>query len=172
MISNYLHSSKLSFLVLLVLLATLCATAASAQTSQLPTPKIFAQKIVNETLAAHPELQGLEISSAYAQKDKCQTIASDEAKGIGENCDQDEYTAMESNKPFVDLATDEGKKFYDVNIPIHDASGKVIAIVGIDFKPDPKQTEAQASEQAEKIAKEIEAKVPTREKLFEPQPAS
>ena len=165
MISNSLHSSKLGFLVLSVLLVTLCTTAASAQT---PAPKIFAQKVVNDTLAAHPELQGLEISSAYAQKDKCQTIASDEANGIGENCDQDEYDVMKSNKPFVDLAEDNGTKFYDVNIPIHDTSGKVVAVVGIDFKPDPKQTAAQASAQAEKIAKEIEAKVPTREKLFEP----
>ena len=168
MISNYLQSSKLGFLVLSVLLATLCATAASAQTSQLPTPKIFAQKIVNDTLAAHPELQGLEISAASVKKDECTTIASDEAKGIGEKCDQDEFTAMETNKPFVDLASEGDKKFYDVNIPIHDASGKVLAIVGIDFKPDPKLTAAQAGEQAEKIAKEIEAKVPTRDKLYEP----
>ena len=168
MISNYLQSSKLGFLVLSVLLATLCATAASAQTSQLPTPKIFAQKIVNETLAAHPELQGLEISAAFAKKNDCTTLASDEAKGIGEKCDQDEYDVMKSNKPFVDLAEDNGTKFYDVNIPIHDATGKIVAIVGIDFKPDPKQTAAQASEQAEKIAKEIEAKVPTRDKLYEP----
>lgn len=168
MISNYLSSSKLGFLVLSVLLATLCTTAASAQTSQIPTAKIFAQKIVNETLAAHPELQGLEISAAYAKKHKCQTIASDESNGIGEKCDHHEYTAMETNKPFVDLASESGKTFYDANVPIHDTTGKVIAVVGIDFKPDPKLTAAQASEQAEKIAKEIEAKVPTREKLWEP----
>ena len=43
-----------------------------------------------------------------------------------------------------------------------------MAVVGVDFKPDPKQTAAQASAQAELIAKEIEAKVPSTEKLFEP----
>jgi hypothetical protein len=58
--------------------------------------------------------------------------------------------------------------FYGLNIPIHEASGKAMAIVGIDFKPDPKQTAAQASERAQQIAKEIEAKVPSREKLYEP----
>jgi hypothetical protein len=43
-----------------------------------------------------------------------------------------------------------------------------MAVVGIDFEPDPKQTAAQASERAQRIGKEIEAKVPSREKLYEP----
>ena len=160
--------SKMHFLVLTILLVFLCAAASSAQTLQLPTAKIYAQKVVNETLATHPDIMGLEISAAYAKKDECTTIASDEQLGIGEKCDQDEYTVMKTNKPFADKTTEHGKEFFDVNVPIHDASGKVLAIVGVDFKPDPKQTAAQASERAEQIAKEIEAKVPSREKLFEP----
>jgi len=67
-----------------------------------------------------------------------------------------------------DKTKEHEQEFFDVNIPIHDASGKAMAVVGVDFKPDPKQTAAQASAQAELIAKEIEAKVPSREKLFEP----
>jgi len=43
-----------------------------------------------------------------------------------------------------------------------------MAIVGVDFKPDPKQTATQATERAQQIAKEIEAKVPSMEKLYEP----
>ena len=160
--------SRTHFLVFTTLVVFLCAAACSSQTSQLPAAKIYAQKLVNETLAAHPEITGLEISAASMRKDECTTIASDEEKGIGEKCDEDEYTAMKTNKPLVDKASENGKHFYDVNVPIHDANGKVLAIVGVDFKPDPKQTAAQASEQAQKIAKEIEAKVPTREKLYEP----
>jgi transcriptional regulator of acetoin/glycerol metabolism len=75
---------------------------------------------------------------------------------------------MKTNKPFADKTTEHGKEFFDVNVPIHDANGKILAVVGVDFKPDPKQTAAQASERAQQIAKEIEAKVPSREKLFEP----
>ena len=156
------------FLVLTMLLVFLWAAASSAQTLQLPTAKIYAQKVVNETLAAHSDIMGLEISAAYAQKDECTTIASDEELGIGEKCDQDEYSVMKSNKPFADKTTEHGKEFFDVNVPIHDVNGKILAIVGVDFKPDPKQTAAQASAQAVLIAKEIEAKVPSREKLFEP----
>ena len=160
--------SKMHFLVLTMLLVFLWAAASSAQTLQLPTAKIYAQKLVNETLAAHPDIMGLEISAAYAKKDECSTIASDEELGIGEKCDQDEYTVMKTNKPFVDKTKEHEQEFFDVNIPIHDASGKAMAVVGVDFKPDPKQTAAQASDRALQIAKEIEAKVPSREKLFEP----
>ena len=160
--------SKMQFLVLTMLLVFLGAAASSAQTLQLPTPKIYAQKLVNETLAAHPEIMGLEISATSLKKDECTTIASDEELGIGEKCDQDEYTVMKTNKPFVDKTKEHEQEFFDVNIPIHDASGKAMAVVGVDFKPDPKQTAAQATEAAEQIAKEIEAKVSSKDKLYEP----
>ena len=159
--------SKTQFLVLTMLLVFLCAAASSAQTGQVPTPKIYAQKLVNETLAAHPDIMGLEILAASAGKE-CTTIASDEELGIGEKCDKDEYTVMKTNAPLVDKTKEHGKEFFDVNVPIHDANGKIMAIVGVDFKPDPKQTAAQASDGAQKIAKEIEAKVPSKEKLCEP----
>jgi len=67
--------SKMHFLVLTMLLVFLWAAASSAQTLQLPTAKIYAQKLVNETLAAHPDIMGLEISAAYAKKDECSTGA-------------------------------------------------------------------------------------------------
>ena len=162
------RSSKMQFLVLTMLPVFLGAAASSAQTLQLPTPKIYAQKLVNETLAVHSEIMGLEISATHPKKNECTTIASDEELGIGEKCDQDEYDVMKSGKPFADKTTEHGQEFYDVNVPIHDANGKVVAIIGVDFKPDPKQTADQASQQAQQIAKEIEAKVPSMEKLYEP----
>ena len=159
--------SKTQFLVLTMLLVFLCAAASSAQTGQVPTPKIYAQKLVNETLAASPDIMGLEISAASVKTNECTTIASDEELGIGEKCDKDEYTVMKTNAPLVDKTKEHGKEFFDVNVPIHDANGKILAIVGVDFKPDPKQTAAQASERALQIAKEIAAKVSSREQLYE-----
>jgi hypothetical protein len=55
---------------------------------------------VNETLAAHPDIMGLEISAASLEKG-CSTIASDETLGIGEKCDQDKYEVMKTNKPSI-----------------------------------------------------------------------
>jgi hypothetical protein len=162
----------MQFLVLTILLVFLCAVASSvqstAQTIHVPAAKIYAQKVVNETLAAHPEIMGLEISATSPKKGECTTIASDEELGIGEKCDRDEQEAMKTNKPVTDKTTDNKQEFFDVNIPIHDANGKIIAVVGVDFKPDPTQTAAQATKGAQQIAKEIEAKVSSKEKLYEP----
>ena len=161
-----IRSSKITLLLLLSAAAS--SVQSSAQTIKVPAAKIYAQKVVNETLAAHPEIMGLEISATALKKDECTTIASDEELGIGEKCDQDEYDVMKSGKPFADKTTEHGQEFYDVNVPIHDANGKVVAIIGVDFKPDPKQTADQASQQAQQIAKEIEAKVSSIDKLYEP----
>jgi len=96
------------------------------------------------------------------------TIASSEAKGIGEKCDKDEYTAMKTNKPFVEKEMENGKQVYDVTIPIHDAEGKIIATAGIDFKAWPDQAEAWVTDRSLQIAREIESKIKSKQKLFEP----
>ena len=172
MLVTSIQTSKISFLVSpalpLFLSVVLCAAAGNAQTPPPPAQKIYAQKLVDETLAAHPELMGFELAATPPGKTQCVTIASNETKGIGEKCDKDEFTAMKTNKPFVEKEKENGKEVYDVTIPIHDASGKIIATAGIDFKPEPNQTDAQVIERSQQIAKELESKVKSKEKLFEP----
>ena len=159
---------KISFLVLSVLGASLLAVVGRSQTNAPAVPRIYAQKLVEETLSVHAELTGLEFAATPPGKKQCVTIASSEAKGIGEKCDKDEFTAMKTNKPFVEKEKENGKEVYDVTIPIHDTDGKIIATAGIDFKPEPNQTDARITERSLQIAKEIESKVKSRAKLFEP----
>jgi hypothetical protein len=167
--SNCLNRiSRCSFQVSSALLLFLCAGAGSAQTAPGQAPKIYAQKLIVETLAAHSELSGLELAATPPGKTQCVTIASNETKGIGEKCDKDEFTAMKTNKPFVEKEKENGAEVYDVTIPIHDANGKIIATAGIDFKPEPNQTDAKVTVRSQQIAKEIESKIKSKEKLFEP----
>ncbi|HYY71973.1 MAG TPA: PDC sensor domain-containing protein [Candidatus Bathyarchaeia archaeon] len=169
MLTTSMRISKINFPVLSVLLLFLCAVASNdAQTSPAPVPRIYAQKLVEQTLAAHPELLGLELAATPPGKTQCVTIASSETKGIGEKCDKDEFTAMKTNKPFIEKEKENGKEVYDVTIPIHDANGKIIATAGIDFKPAPDQSDAKVTELSQQIAKELETKVTTKERLFEP----
>jgi hypothetical protein len=167
MLVNSIRISKINLLVLSVLLLILCTVAGDSQTTPTSTSRIYAQKLVEETLAAHPELIGFELAATPTGKTQCVTIASNEAKGIGEKCDKDEFTAMKTNKPFVEKEKENGKEVYDVTIPIHDANGKIIATAGIDFKPEPNQSAAQVTERSQQIAKELESKVKSKEKLFE-----
>jgi hypothetical protein len=159
------HGRRHSFLYVLPL--SLSAALAGAQTSPAP-PKIYAQNLVAETLSAHPELTGVELSAIPPGRSQCVTIASTETKGVGEKCDKDEFTAMKTNKPFVEKEKEGGKIVYDVTIPIHDAAGKIIATAGLDFKPEPGQTDEQITKGAVQVAKELESKLTSKAKLFEP----
>jgi hypothetical protein len=167
MLASSIRISKTNLLILPAFLLILGAITGNSQTTPVPASRIYAQKLVDETLAAHPELMGLELAANPPGKTQCVTIASTEAKGIGEKCDKDEFTAMKTNKPFVEKEQENGKVVYDVTIPIHGANGKIIATAGIDFKPEPNQSDAQVTERSQQIAKELESKVKSKEKLFE-----
>jgi len=168
MLSNPVRISKTGLQVLSLIVVSLCAFESQSQTKATNAPKIYAQRLVEETLPAHPELIGLELAATPPGKNQCVTIASNEAKGIGERCDKDEFTAMKTNKAFVEKEKENGKEVYDVTIPIHDAGGRIIATAGITFKPGPDQSDAQVTERSQQIAKELESKLMSKEKLFEP----
>jgi hypothetical protein len=126
--------------------------------------KIRAQKILEETAAKHSELDGLELNATAPNGTGCSTIASTEAKDLGERCDKEDYSAMRTNKPSVE----KEKGGFDVTLPLHDADGKVIGVVGMDFKPQPGQVAAGAVAQGKQIAAGIEKQIPSKEKLYEP----
>jgi hypothetical protein len=168
MVSTSKRIPRTKILMLYVLGVSFFTVVGRSQTNAPAEPKIYAQKLVEETLAAHAELSGLELAATPPGKKQCVTIASNETKGIGEKCDKDEFTAMKTDKPFVEKEKENGKDVYDVTIPIHDVDGKIIATAGIDFKPEPNQTEAQITERSQQIAKEIESKAKSKAKLFEP----
>ena len=129
-----------------------------------PQGKTLAQKAVEKVAARHPEIASLELAAARSESEGCKTIAATETKEIGEKCDQDEFTAMKTNQPFVEKEKDG----FDVTMPLHDAAGTVIGTVGMDFKPEPGQEKAAVVRQAKQIAAEIEKLISSKEKLFEP----
>jgi hypothetical protein len=125
--------------------------------------EIRAQKVVAEIKAAHPEITGLELAAARSEQEGCKTIAATEVKEIGEKCDQDEFTAMKTSQPFVEKEKDE----FDATLRIHDAAGRVIGTVGMDFKANPGQTKETVTRQAKQIAAELEKRIMAKEQLFE-----
>jgi hypothetical protein len=154
-------------LVLLSCVAVICGLSLSARNNKNVPPKIFAQKIVDDTLAAHPEIESLELSATPPNKSDCVTIASNDLKEIGEKCDKEDRTAMKTNLPFVEKETENGKKVFAVTLPIHDGSGQIIGTAGIDFRRDSESEEAKVTERAKEIGAELEAKLKSKEKMFE-----
>src|ERR1700686_2139790 len=144
--------------------AMICMLSLTARNSRNVFPKIFAQKVVEETLAAHPEIGGLELSATPPNKTDCVTIAGNDPSEIGEKCDKEDMTAMTTNLPFVEKETENGKKIFAVTVPIHDPSGNVIGTVGIDFPRDSDSEQGKVTERSKQIGVELEGKLTSKEK--------
>ena len=125
----------------------------------------FAQKLVEAIKAHHPEITGLELAATKPGKG-CQTVAATEIPEVGEKCDQDELTALNTNRPYVE----QEKTEFDITLPIHDSSGKIIATAGMDFKSEAGRTKATVTREALKIGAELERELTAERDLFRPAP--
>jgi hypothetical protein len=155
-----------SWMILLAAVPTFALAAFVGQGLAKPTSshaksKIFAQALVENTAAKHPELVGLGLATTPPGGHDCVTIADTDAMELGDKCDKGELAVMETGKSTVEKEGDG----YDVTVPLH-VSGKTIGIIGMDFKLD--QQEVGLLERAELIAKEVEDQIPSKSKLFEP----
>ncbi len=54
----------------------------------------------------------------------------------------------------------------DIILPLHDASGKMIGTLGMDFRSEAGQQEAGTVERATRIAREIEKLIRSKDALF------
>lgn len=121
---------------------------------------IFAQKLVEATQAKHPEADEVGISAVTSRG--CMGIASTDKSDIGEKCEKEDAEPMHTGKPSVEKESDG----FDVSLPLHDSSGKLIGSVGIGFKPASGQTTSSVTQEAQKIAREMEAQIPSKASLF------
>jgi hypothetical protein len=154
-----------SWMILLAAVSIFTLSAFAVRGQAKPTPsdaksKTFAQKLVEDTAAKHPELEGIGLATTPPDGADCVTIADTDAKELGDKCDKGELAVMKTGKSTVEKESDG----YDVTIPLH-VGGKTIGIIGLDFKLD--QQEAGLLDRARVIAKEVEDQIPSKSKLFE-----
>jgi hypothetical protein len=142
------------------LLAVLASRGQASPAASGAKRRIFAQVLVESTVAKHAELAGLELATTPPDGHDCTTIAATDVKEMGDKCDTGELAVMKTGKPTVEKEGDG----YDVTLPFH-VSGKTIGIIGMDFKLD--QKESGLVDRANVIAKELEDQIPAKSKLFE-----
>jgi hypothetical protein len=164
--SGIVYSAYLATLMM-VSFAVVSHLQQSTPSGQPAPNKIFAQSLVEETLAAHPEITGLEIATTPPGETRCMTIAANKTNDVGKKCEKDEFTAMNTHNPYLVQEVQGDKEVYGVTIPIHDAQGTFISAIGIEFKSEPNQRESDIVAVAEQITEELERKVPLKETLFE-----
>jgi iron complex outermembrane receptor protein len=133
---------------------------ASAQEAK----KIYAQKLLDETLARHKEVVIMAMHVTPPSKTENVIIASNIGR-IGKKADEDDLRVIETGKP--NLEVNKKGDHFEVELVLQDQSGKTIGAVGIVFMYE-KGKEAEFQKKAEQVRDEMKQKTPTIAKLFEP----
>lgn len=155
---------SLAVLVLMGALAPL-ATGVAAPGRGGAQPLTLAQELVNRTVAAHPELAGVEL--AVVVRGACKTVAATDRKDVGEACDADELGPMRTGVPDVE-APSARDPVYDITQALHDSAGRLIGAVGMDLKPTAGHDRATMLARARSILREMEAAIPSKARLLGP----
>src|ERR1700751_663069 len=128
------------------------------------TPAPFAQKLVDEALAKHPEVILLAIH-ATPPGHKNVIIASNFGR-IGKIGDEDDLRCIHTGKNNLEVSPN-GKHFED-ELVLQDASGKTIGALGVVFNYKAGDDKAALEKIAEQIRDEMKAQLPTQAALFAP----
>ncbi len=152
------NNRTIYFVTLAVLFAA--AQFLSAQEGK----KIYAQQLLDETLAKHKDVVIMAMHVTPPGKTENVIIASNIGR-IGKKADEDDLRVIETGKP--NLEVNKKGDHFEVELVMQDQSGKTIGAVGIVFMYE-KGKEAEYQKNAEQIRDEMKQKTPTLAKLFEP----
>ncbi len=135
----------------------------SAATSSAARGKLFAQKLVDELAAKHPELVRIGVHVTPPHRSENIIVASNVATKIGQKSDPEDLKTMQTGKPVV---LKEGANF-DITLPLRDAGGQIIGAIGLTFPPRNGEPESSAVHRAQAMARELERQIPSAAKLFD-----
>jgi len=136
----------------------------SALVSAQENHKIYAQKLVDATLAKHKDILVMAMHVTPPGKTENVIIASNIGR-IGKKADEDDLRVIETGKPNLEV-NKKGDRF-EVELVMQDQSGKTIGAVGIVFAYE-KGKEGEFQKNAEQIRDAMKQQTPTLAKLFEP----
>jgi hypothetical protein len=128
-------------------------------------PRTYAQQLVDRLVATHADVKAIEL--AVGSLDDCQTIAATAPEDLGEQCDDDELGPMRTGEPDVEAPTRDDP-VYDITQALHDSAGNLIGAVGMDLVPQAGQDRAAMVARARALLHELEALIPSKQKLLGP----
>jgi hypothetical protein len=131
--------------------------------------KIFAQKLVNEVMAANPDLMAIGLHAIPPGGTNQVVIAqTDDIIGKKDSAGDLEVTNLDQAKIYP--ATLGGKPRMKVMIAWHDGAGRKIGLAVLSFKPGEGVTALSAHIKAAKILDGLAVKIPNLAALFQPMP--
>jgi hypothetical protein len=140
------------------------AAPAKTRDAYSPAGKIFAQKLVEDTLDKHPELLIFVFHVTPPGKTKNIIIASNIGR-IGKEADEDDLRVINTGKPNLELNS-YGDHF-EVEMALKDGAGKTIGALATVFAYKEGDDKEKLHQKGEAIRLEIEKQIPANAKLFE-----
>jgi DNA-binding beta-propeller fold protein YncE len=145
--------------------AVICIPGLFAQDNHIPVKAPYAETLIENTKASHKELKKLGLHAIPPGQQDYVIIANIFPEKIGKKSSGSDLAVIMSGKPLV--KKNEKEQFYDLKLPISDATGKSIGlnVMEIPFKFATDSDNALAK--AAVVRDEIQAKIPNLERLFE-----
>jgi iron complex outermembrane receptor protein len=151
-----------------LLLTGLFAASLSAQTQTAPTwkpsGKIFAQKLVEDTMTKHSDLL-IFVFHVIPPGQTINVIVASNIGRIGKVADEDDLRVINTGK--ANLEVNATGDHFEVEMAEKDSAGKTIGALAAVFAYKDGDDKEKLHQKAEAILKEIEAQAPTKAKLFE-----
>lgn len=142
------------------------AQAPAADDVYVAPQRTYVQKLAEDVKAKHPELVYLNLRAIPPGKTGPYKVGSAPPSRGGKS-DAGDLEAQNTGKPFIapiKNTTDE----FQILLPLREKSGNIIGNIAMRMKVAPGKTSTDALKLGEKINKELQDRIPSKEKLFEP----
>lgn len=127
----------------------------------------YGQQLVDQMLAAHPEIQILALHANIPKTGDNVIVASNIGR-IGKRGDEDDLRLIRTEKPNLEINT-EGNRF-EAELVLRDVSGTNIGAVGVVYGYKPGDDKAKLQRQAELVQAALGRRISNAGNLFEPVP--
>jgi len=128
------------------------------------TPKIYAQKLVDEVVAKHPDLLVFAMHVTAPGVTDNTIIASNVPSIIGKKSDADDLKAIDSPQPVTEVSKD-GTRF-EVLLPLRDRTGKAIGALVTVFPYKAGDDQKKLIRRAAALRNQVQRQIPSLAGLF------
>lgn len=148
-------------------MALAAASSAQAQPqAQLPV-KLYAQELVDRTVAQHPDLRAVMMHVTPPNATENVVIASSIGR-IGKPADTDDLDVIATGK--MRVAMDRGNKRIEVELPLHDVGGQTIGSLGLVWRYPVGGNHAEFERIANTVRDSLARRILNAANLMEPYP--
>jgi len=124
----------------------------------------YGQQLVDETMAAYPEIQILALHANVPKSEDNVIVASNIGR-IGKKGDEDDLRLIRTEKPNLEINS-EGNRF-EAELVLRDVSGTNIGAVGVVFGYEPGDDKIKLQRRAERVQAALARRITNSGNLFE-----